>query len=115
MLDKYRIFILALSMILGFLFWELVNPKDEEEDTPSLKVETQRWDVILCRFLAFLFLHITFLDEYRQAFRIMKFTLNHVERFESFSSAFFVGFMQFVMNLAVEIYSILSLLSTTSN
>ena len=65
MLDKYRILLLALSIILSFLFWELIFPNDDDEDAPTLKVEPPRWDVILCRFLAFLFLHISFLDEYK--------------------------------------------------
>ena len=40
MVDKYRILLLALSMILNFLFWELFVPNEDDEDAPSLKLET---------------------------------------------------------------------------
>ena len=40
MLDKYRILLLALSMILSFLFWELIFPDEDEEDGPTLKLLT---------------------------------------------------------------------------
>ena len=45
----------------------------------------------------------------------MNHTLNHQEKFESMESAYLIGFMQLFMNLAVEFYSILSLLSAKSN
>ena len=38
MLDKYRILLLALSIILSFLFWELIFPNEDDEDAPNLKV-----------------------------------------------------------------------------
>ena len=112
MIDRYRILIITLTLILGFLFNEILDPED---GTPNLKVETPDSDVVLSRFLAFMFLHITFIDEYKQAYKIMKYTLNHHEKFRSVFSAYSVGFMQFVVSFATEIYSIITLLTASTN
>ena len=115
MIDRYRILIMSLTLILCFLFMEILDQKDNEDDTPMLKVATPDWDVILSRFLAFMFLHITFCNEYKQAYKIMKYTLNHYEKFRAVYSAYFVGFMQFVVSFATEIYSIITLLTASTN
>ena len=39
MVDKYRILLLALSLILCFLFWEIFVPNEDNEDAPTMEVE----------------------------------------------------------------------------
>jgi len=59
-------------------------------------------NIVMCRFFCAVFLHITLTDEYRQAFELQKYAINHPWKFESWIRAFRVGFMQMFITLAVE-------------
>ena len=70
-----------LALVL-YLYNETLNPT-EKPNAPSLEGEPAPIDIILVRFIAAIFLHFLFLTEYEQGFQIMKYSLNHSWKFES--------------------------------
>ena len=81
--DHFYILSTALIVVIVFLYKETLDPPPLEPDAPNLKGEPGPTDVILCRFIAALFLHFLLLDEYEQGLKIMKYSLNHHWKFDS--------------------------------
>ena len=69
---------------------------------------------VLCRFFCAIFLHINLADELAQGFKIMKYAMNHPWKFNSWYSAFSVGFCQMFILTSVELVNMLFLLTNDS-
>ena len=69
---------------------------------------------MICRFLCGCFLHITLVSEGKQAFKIMRYSLNHSWKFQSWCTAYMIGLSQFTMILSVEIVNLVVLLTSPS-
>ena len=111
MIDTFFMLSGSLVLTMGFLFKETFNPpKTEDDNLPDLTGEPGPETVIILRFIASIFLHFMLLDEYKQGLNIMKYSINHHYKFDSWWLAYLIGFMQFSMNALVELFSILSLI-----
>ena len=68
----------------------------------------------MTRFFCTVVLHIMISGEFKQAFDMMKYALNHPWKFHSWRQAYFVGFTQFFVLLTFEVLNTAILLTTES-
>lgn len=59
-------------------------------------------NIVMCRFLCAVFMHIILSNELAQSFHTMKYALNHPWKFYSWSSAYGVGLQQMLVVLSLE-------------
>lgn len=71
-------------------------------------------EIVLCRFLCAIFLHISLADELSQALSFMKYALNHPWKFRSWFMAFIIGFAQFSAVILVEAVNLAVLLTNNT-
>ena len=62
--------------------------------------------IVLCRFLCAVVLHITLTDEIMQGFSCMKFALNHPYKFRRWTAAYGVAFTQLSVVIVTEIVNL---------
>lgn len=86
----------------------------EDKDLVAQYAEPKSNSVILVRFLCIALAHIQLSGEYKQAFDLMKFALNHPWKFTSWVQAYRVGFVQFCIVFLVECINQGILLSTNT-
>jgi hypothetical protein len=65
--------------------------------------------IVLARFICGSILHLSLIDEVTNGLSYMKYALNHPYKFQSYSLAFQVGFMQFSSTLLTEITNLIVL------
>jgi hypothetical protein len=58
--------------------------------------------VVISRWICALFLHLSLNDEVENAFRMMKYSMNHPWKFDSWYTAFRCGLYQFIIVISVE-------------
>ena len=112
-LDYFWIFFGTLVILMVYLFKETLNsvsPDKLPADAPSLKGNPAPEDVLIVRLIAAIYLHFLFLEEYEQGLKLMKYSINHSWKFDSWYLSFFIGLVQFTMLLAVETYSLCQLI-----
>lgn len=68
----------------------------------------------ICRFLCAIFLHIYLADELEQGFLLMKYPMNHAYKFDSWFSAFLIGFSQMFVTITIELVNIAVLLTNST-
>ena len=61
------------------------------------------WTIVLTRFICGLVFHIYLQADFRQAYKNMKYAMNHPWKFERPVLAFFVGFMQAFVVFVIEL------------
>ena len=71
-------------------------------------------NVVLCRFLCAIFLHISLADELNQALVLMKYALNHPWKFDSWFDAYSVGMTQLTVLVFVEFVNLAVILTNES-
>ena len=79
-------------MLASILLYQLFNLNMKPVSAP----------IVLTRFICGLFFHYYLQEEFAQGFRNMQFAMNHPWKFELPTLAFFVGFMQVFVVLAIE-------------
>ena len=62
--------------------------------------------IIMCRFLCAVILHIGCTDEIMQGFACMKYALNHPYKFKEWTHAYFIAFTQLFVVIVVEIVNL---------
>lgn len=67
--------------------------------------------VVVVRFICAILLHLTVSDEMSQGLSMMKFAVNHYWMFDSHTSAFSIGFLQFMSVFLVELSNMVVLCS----
>ena len=107
-MSRFRFLILSQISMAVFLYYQVFNPSIEtagafDEPPPEIIVVLSRW---ICA----LFLHISMRDEADIGFKIMKFSINHPWKFNSWWSAFCVGAFQYIVIIMVEFVSLMVLL-----
>ena len=66
-----------------FLFKEtLVSVSADDANAPSLSGNPAPEDVLIVRFIAAIYLHFLFLDEFEQGLKLMKYSINHSWKFD---------------------------------
>ena len=95
-------------MLLSFLSWEAFNDEETREkfETPPLNIT-----IVLTRFVAAVFLHFILTEETKQGLAMMKFANNHWWKFDSWSTAYMVGFTQLLYVVLVETINMIILIT----
>ena len=70
--------------------------------------------VVMCRFLCAIFLHIYMVDEIKQGLSFMKYAMNHPWKFRSWKMGYFVGFLQASVIILVETVNLAVLLTNNT-
>ena len=111
MTGKLRFLVLCQLVLLSLLAFEAFTDKEMKEKfaTPPPSV-----NVVLCRFLCAIFLHISLADELNQALVLMKYALNHPWKFNAWFDAFSVGMAQMFVLVNVEFVNFFVLLTNDS-
>ena len=89
-MSRFRFLVLSQMTMAVFLYYQVFHPDINEagsfqEPPPNIVVVLSRW---ICA----LFLHVSLKDEADLGFKIMKYSMNHPWKFESWWFAFTVGF-----------------------
>lgn len=74
--------------------------------------ETASVSLMMARFICVSVLHYFMFSNSRQGLNIMKFSMNHLDDFDTPKTAFLVGTMQFLMVLTLETVNILVVCSS---
>lgn len=90
-----------------YAFW--TNGKDAFAITPAMSL-----DMMVARFIASMMMHINVEKDVRAGITIMKYVVNHYDNFTNCYPAFFIGFMQSLISLIVEI-NVMIILSSMPN
>ena len=70
--------------------------------------------IVLCRFLCAIFLHVYMVDEIKQGLNFMKHALNHPWKFRNWKVAFLIGFLQAMIIVLVETVNLAVLLTNNT-
>ena len=65
-----------------FLFKETLVSVSADGNGPSLSGNPAPEDVLIVRFIAAIYLHFLFLDEFEQGLKLMKYSINHSWKFD---------------------------------
>lgn len=108
MTGKLRFLVLCQLVLLGLLSIEAFTDQEMKDKfaTPPPSV-----NVVLCRFLCAIFLHISLADELNQALVLMKYALNHPWKFNSWYDAYSVGMTQLFVLVFVEFVNLAVILT----
>jgi len=85
-----------------------------DDDLIAKYAESATMPVIQSRFLCTVVLHIMLSAEFKQAFEMQKYALNHPWKFNSWFEAFFIGLSQFIILANFEILNTVILLTSVS-
>ena len=108
---KLVFLIICQIMLILFLGAEAINSEDMISAYHEYPDGIQ---IVLCRFLCGIFLHISLADELDQSFKFMKYSMNHPWKFRSWVAAFFVGFAQMSVIFLVEAVNLAILLTNNT-
>lgn len=72
---------------------------------------TGSMSTVLCRFLCSIILHVSLCNKTKGSFQMMKYAMNHYWKFDSWFTAFLVGFFQMLVLMSVEFVNMAVLLS----
>ena len=108
---KLCFLILCQLLLIYVLAREAVTSDQMIQDYKEPPASMQ---IVLCRFLCAIFLHIHLSDELDQSFSLMKYAMNHQWRFRKWYAAFFVGFAQMFVTMWVEVVNLAVLLTNNT-
>ena len=105
---KTRFLALCQLILLGLLGYEALLTKEMRDKyaTPPPSV-----NIVLCRFICAIFLHIAMADELNQGLTFMKYALNHSWKFERWFAAYSAGMGQMFVLVMVEFVNLAVLLT----
>ena len=81
MVNNKRFLVICQLLLIWFLFGEAYSSDSVE----LYRAPPTAMDIVMCRFLCAVFMHITLSNELAQSFHTMKFALNHPWKFKSWS------------------------------
>ena len=103
-----RFLVVCQLVLLGLLAYEAFLTEDMKDKfakpPPSV-------NIVLCRFLCAIFLHISLADELNQALVLMKYALNHPWKFDNWYNGYSVGLHQLFVLVFVEFVNLAVLLT----
>ena len=79
MVNNKRFLVICQLLLIWFLFGEAYS----SDSVDLYNAPPTAMDIVLCRFLCAVFMHITLSNELAQSFLTMKFALNHPWKFYS--------------------------------
>ena len=83
--------IFLISCQLSLVFFLAYEQLKEDKFFEAYKETPSSWYLVICRFLCGCFLHITLVTEIKQAFKMMRYSLNHPWKFQSWITAYMIG------------------------
>ena len=103
---KTRFQSLCQLVILALLGHETLFTMEEDYKKPPATA-----NVVLCRFICAIFLHIALADELNQGLTLMKYALNHSWKFDSWFGAYSTGLGQVFVLVVVQFVNLAVLLT----
>ena len=100
---KLRFLVLCQLVLLWLLGSEALT---DEYILANFLMPADSLQIVLCRFLCAVVLHITLTDEVMQGFACMKFALNHPYKFRRWTDAYIVAFTQLMVVITVEVVNL---------
>ena len=94
-------------MLVGLILKQLIT-----DDKELFKTIEESSFILFARFICASILHLSLIDEVYAGLDMMKYCLNHEYRFASLGTAWFVGFLQASIVLAVEFVNIIIILTS---
>lgn len=106
-------FLVLCQMLLLYLVAN--ETRTVEEMIEAYRTYPDSINIVLCRFLCAIFLHIHLSDELNQSFTFMKYAMNHYWKFSKWQVAFLVGFAQMMVIFSVEAVNLAILLTNNTS
>ena len=113
---KKSTMLMSLAVVTFFSQWVLVfsilTQIFKLYDTELWSITDNIW-IVFARFICATILHLGLIDNVSMGLSMMKYAANHPHKFESYFTAWFVGFMNFSIVLAVEFTNVLLIMTGT--
>lgn len=110
-----HVFITAFcqGVLVSLLFVDVIGSDmiDIKENFGTL---TESLGIIMARFICTIVLHLSQQDEVKRGLDLMKYALNHRNKFSSYKNAALMGFLQAFMTIAVETVNVLVILQSNT-
>ena len=100
---KLKFLVVCQLVLLGLLGSEALT---DENVKANFFMPADSLQIVMCRFLCAVVLHITLTDEVMQGFACMKYALNHPYKFRRWADAYAVAFTQLMVVIVVEIVNL---------
>ena len=100
---KLYFLVMCQLVLLGLLGSEALTDEDVKA---NFFMPADSLQIVMCRFLCAIVLHITLTDEVMQGFACMKYALNHPYKFRAWTNAYFVAFTQLMVVIVVEVVNL---------
>ena len=100
---KLKFLVLCQLVLLVLLGSEALT---DENVKANFFMPADSLQIVMCRFLCAVILHITLTDEVMQGFACMKYALNHPYKFRRWTDAYAVAFTQLMVVIVVEIVNL---------
>ena len=100
---KYRFLLICQILLLWFLGAETMT---NEDMIAGFEQPAESMRIVLARFLCAVILHITLTDEIKQGFNCMKYALSHHYKFRDWTQAYWIGCIQTLVVIAVEVVNL---------
>ena len=75
------------------LVWMLAHVAFMDEEMMDKYAKPSSLQIVLCRFLCSIILHVSLANKTKGSFQMMKYALNHYWKFDSWFTAFLVGLL----------------------
>ena len=106
-MNSIMVQLIQVSMIISI--WDYALYSDKFAITPSTGT-----DMMISRFIGSMMMHINCEKDVRNGINMMKYSINHYKQFNNVYPAFFIGLMQVIISLIVEI-NVMIILSSMPN